>query len=481
MDLRPGGNVGGYEVIGRIAEGGMGAVWRARDVKLGRQVAIKVVKTEDPSGRLLREARTAARLNHPNVVTIHEVGESDGAVFVVMELVEGQPLNQRITRSGMSLPDALQYAIPIARALEAAHKLGIVHRDLKPANVMVTAEGSVKLLDFGLAKEVAQPPVLGSGIETRTNLAVQETGEGKIAGTIAYMSPEQAQGKPVDGRTDIFSFGTVLYEMLTGRRPFDREDKVSTLAAILREEPPAIDRGLPEAVERLVMRCLRKDADRRFQTGADLRAALEDLKDESESGVFAPPVAPPPRHRWALGIATAIVLTFLITGVILWTRWQRAPALALSAPVQITFDGGVAATPAISADGKLFAFASDRAEPGNLDIWLRQMSGGTPVRLTSHPGLEYNPQFSSDGTRLYYLTGDQEIEEMPALGGPGRMVAAGAGPFTVSTNNEIAFLRRLPAAQLGPMFLMPASGGTPQAWQPGCRASSRPMWSADAG
>jgi Tol biopolymer transport system component/predicted Ser/Thr protein kinase len=455
----------------------MGAVWSARDAKLGRPVAIKVVKAEDPSGRLLREARTVARLNHPNVVTIHEVGESDGSVFVVMELIEGLPLGERIQRGGMPLREALSYAIPIARALEAAHKIGIVHRDLKPPNVMVTSDGSVKLLDFGLAKEVAQAAGLASNVETKTAATAPETEEGKIAGTIAYMSPEQAQGKPVDGRTDIFSFGTLFYEMLTGRRPFDREDKLSTLAAILREEPPPLGRGLPEGVERLVMRCVRKDPDRRFQTGADLRAALEDLKDESESGAGIPRIVP--RRKLPLFLPVVIAVIAAIAGVIIWALLRRVPAIALSTPEQITFEGGVAATPAISADGKLFAFASDRAEPGNLDIWLRQMTGGTPVRLTSHPGLEYNPQFSSDGTRLYYLTGNQEIEEMPTLGGPGRKVATQAGPFTVSIRNEIAFTRRLPAAQLGPMFLMAASGGALQPWQSACRASSRPVWSAD--
>jgi serine/threonine protein kinase len=473
MKLSPGAKLRGYDIIAPIAEGGMGTVWRARDAKLGRQVAIKVVKTEDPSGRLLREARTAARLNHPNIVTVHEVGESDGAVYVVMELVDGRHLGERIPRSGMSLADALRYAIPIARGLEAAHKLGIVHRDLKPANLMVSPDGFVKLLDFGLAKEVAQVTGQASDVETKT--ALLETEEGKIVGTIAYMSPEQAQAKQVDGRTDIFSFGTLLYEMLTGRRPFDREDKVSTLSAILREEPEPIDRGLPEAAERLVMRCLRKDPDRRFQTGADLRAALEELKDESELSAGLPRIVPQRRTRRAILAAIAAIVS--ITVVVIWVHWWRAPAKLLSAPVQITFDGGFAATPSLSSDGNLFAFASDRAEPGNLDIWLRPLAGGTPIRLTSRAGIEFNPQFSSDGTRLYYLTGDGEIEEMPALGGPARKVVAQAGPFTVSGDNKIAFVRMVPQGQLGPMFLIPASGGVPQPWHPECRASSRPVWS----
>ncbi|HUA62892.1 MAG TPA: protein kinase [Verrucomicrobiae bacterium] len=475
MNLHPGGRLGGYEIIARIAEGGMGAVWRARDVKLGRLVAIKVVKSEGPSERLLKEARTAARLNHPNIVTIHEVGECEGDVFVVMELAEGSPLVERMARAGMPLAEGLAYAVPIARALEAAHKMGVVHRDLKPANVMVAPDGHVKLLDFGLAKEMPQAMGLATSEETRT--AAPPSEEGKIAGTIAYMSPEQAQGKPVDGRSDIFSFGTLLYEMLVGRRPFDREDRLSTLAAILCEEPPPLAHGLPEAADRLVMRCLRKDPDRRFQTGADLRAALEDLKDESESSGAAVRATPPRRRRTA--IAASVAAIGAITAAVFWAPWRQAPPATLPAPAQITFDGGIAATPAISPDGKLFAFASDRAEPGNLDIWLRQMTGGTPERLTSRPGVEYNPQFSSDGTRLYYLTGNQEIEEMPALGGPARTVAANAGPFTVSNANEIAFTRPMPAAQPGPMFVMAAGGGAPQPWRPECAALSRPVWSAD--
>jgi predicted Ser/Thr protein kinase len=477
MDLQAGGKLGGYEIIAPIGEGGMGTVWRARDEKLGRQIAIKVVKADDPSGRLLHEARAAARVNHPNVVTVHEVGEHEGYVFLVMELVDGRPLGEGIPRGGMPLRKALEYAIPIARALEAAHKLGIVHRDLKPANVMVTTDGAVKLLDFGLAKDVALPATLDSNVETKTALANPETEEGRVAGTIAYMSPEQAQGKALDGRTDIFSFGTLFYEMLTGRRPFDRENKLSTLAAILREEPAPIDRRLPESVERLAMRCLRKDPNRRFQTGADLRAALEDLKDESESSATVPRSVP--RRRIKPAIAASIAAIAAIAALIVWPPWRSAPAPALSAPVQITYEGGVAATPAISADGKLFAFASDKSEPGNLDIWLRQMRGGAPVRLTSLAAQEYNPQFSSDGTRLYYLSKDREIEEMPTLGGPARKIIGEAGPFTVSARNEIAFMRHMPAGLPGPMFLAPVSGGAAESWHPECAATSRPVWSAD--
>jgi Tol biopolymer transport system component len=369
----------------------------------------------------------------------------------------------------------MDFARQIADALAAAHASRIAHRDLKPGNIMITPESRIKVLDFGLAKRsMADGALLAeAGAATRTQL----TASGMILGTVGYMSPEQAQGKPVDGRTDIFSFGTLLYELLTGRRPFQREDKLSTLAAILRDEPEPMERGLPEPVERLVMRCLHKDPDCRFQNGGELRAALQDLKDESAPVRAAPRVVPRRRMHWWIPVsiaAAAVIAAFLV-----WAPWRRETAMALSAPVQITFDGGIAATPAISADGKLFAFASDRAERGNLDIWLQQMKGGTPVPLTSRPGVEYNPQFSSDGTRLYYLTGENEIEEMPALGGPARNVLREAGPFTVSSNNELAFFRRLPVAQPGPMFVAPAGGGTPQPWQPECKATARPLWSAD--
>ena len=247
------------------------------------------------------------------------------------------------------------------------------------------------------------------------------------------MSPEQAQSQRVDARSDIFSFGILFYETLTGRRPFGGQDALSILTAILRDEPVPPGRisvaALPPEAEGIVMRCLRKDPERRFQTASDLRSALEDLQDQIARGTAAPASASRRglQSRWlaAAGVAAMVVVAAIVA------RWlQRAPKPAEQHTItQVTFDGGIAATPAISPDGKLLAFASDRADPGNLDIWLRQTAGGGLVRLTSQPGVEYNPQFSPDGTKVYYLTGDQSIFEISALGGPTRKVSENAVHF----------------------------------------------------
>ena len=291
----------------------MGQVYRARDTKLGRMAAIKVlpdavVADDERRARFQREAQLLAALSHPNIAAVYGWEESGGTPALVMELVEGRPLAQAIPRKGMPLGEALQCAIQVARGLEAAHRAGIVHRDLKPSNVMVTASGQVKLLDFGLAKLTAVVPAAGEADETVT---ASRTAEGIVMGTTAYMSPEQAQGLPVDARSDLFSFGVMLFEMLTGERPFRGENQASTVAAILREEPKPVSSlaSTPPELDRLVARCLRKSAERRFQTASDLRVALEELAEEASSGQLAVPQAPAKRRTgWWMAAAAAIVV-----------------------------------------------------------------------------------------------------------------------------------------------------------------------------
>jgi formylglycine-generating enzyme required for sulfatase activity/predicted esterase/predicted Ser/Thr protein kinase len=285
-----GRSVSHYRIVEKIGQGGMGEVYMARDTQLDRNVALKVLPVElmgnpERMKRFVQEAKAASRLNHPNIVTIHEIDRADGIDFLVMEYVAGKSLDELIPSKGMALEKALPISIQIAEALAAAHAAGIVHRDLKPGNVMVTENGQVKVLDFGLAKIVERSKF--SELEPTKTIDVPSrslTEEGMILGTVAYMSPEQAEGKKLDARSDIFSFGSLLYEMITGRRAFQGQSNMATLSAILREEPKPVSQiveGLPSEVERIINRCLRKDWERRWQSIADVKVALQDLKEES--------------------------------------------------------------------------------------------------------------------------------------------------------------------------------------------------------
>lgn len=283
-----------YTVTDKLGQGGMGEVYKARDMHLDRLVALKLLpaeKTANPARRqrFVREAKAASALNHPNIVTVYDIGEADGLYFISMEYVQGQTLAHLIPRKGMPIADVLRYAVQISDALACAHRAGIVHRDLKPGNVMVTDRGMVKVVDFGLAKlsEAELPAELAS---TRTVRAGDTalTEEGQVVGTVAYMSPEQAEGKPVDARSDIFSFGSLLYEMATGVRPFRGDTKLSILFAILQKEPEpvsAVQHDVPADLQQIISRCLKKDVERRFQHMDDVRVALLEFKEDSESGV----------------------------------------------------------------------------------------------------------------------------------------------------------------------------------------------------
>src|ERR1700730_18217950 len=290
--LEPGAQLGPYQIESRIGAGGMGEVYRARDTRLGRFVAIKMLAATvaDPvrKQRFLWEARAASALNHPNIITIHDIVTQGPADCLVMEYVTGKTLERSIPRKGLRLGESLHYAVQIADALAAAHAAGIVHRDIKPSNVMITNEGGVKVLDFGLAKLVEQE---APGPEDTTRTTPARTEEGTVVGSVPYMSPEQAEGKPVDARTDIFSLGAVLYEMCTGQRAFQGASRASILAAVIAKDPPPIDQlspGLPAELERTILRCLRKDPNRRFQSMLDLKLTLEELKIESDSGRLPP-------------------------------------------------------------------------------------------------------------------------------------------------------------------------------------------------
>ena len=330
-----GTQLGHYRIERLLGSGGMGEVYVADDLKLGRRVALKILSTEltgDPNRRerFEREARAAAALNHPNIVTIHSVEEVDGIPFLTLELLDGKTLNEIIPAQGLPLDRLLTLAIPLTDAVGAAHQAGITHRDLKPANVMITADGRVKVLDFGLAKvrEEAQ-----ANAETLMPTAAL-TGEGRIVGTVMYMSPEQAEGKPVDQRSDVFSLGIILYEMATGVRPFAGDTQMSILSAIMKDTPKPITEarvGLPRELSKIVSRCLAKDPEDRYQAAKDLRNDLRALKNEltsgeivplTASGVAAAPPVPraPTRSRVFVLVVVATLVVAAVVGGFLWSN-----------------------------------------------------------------------------------------------------------------------------------------------------------------
>jgi Tol biopolymer transport system component len=472
MALPTGTRFGPYEITGALGAGGMGEVYRARDPRLHRDVALKVLHPgpHADAARLLREARVVATFGaDPHVVTVYDVGESDGLGWVAMELVDGLPLSRRIVPGGLPLDDVLRLAADIAAGLARAHGAGIVHRDLKPANVMVTRDGTAKLLDFGLATRAEGP----SG-DTSTFAGL--TGPGVVAGTVGYMSPEQAEGRPVDPRSDVFAFGLVLYEMATGRRAFERDSGMATLAAILRDPAPSLAASRPDAprdLVRIVERCLRKAPERRVQSMADLRVALDDLRDDlaAPAPVEPPRVAPIrggwTRAAWAAGLLVAGALG---AGAAAWWRPAAAPPLVGTALTQLTFDAGIANNPSLSPDGSLLAFASDRAGGGNLDVWVQPVGGGEPVQVTREPTDERTPVFSPDGGRIFFRSERDGggIYSVPALGGEPRLVVAGGlSPRLSPDGRQLAYwtgsfigFAQAPGAYR--TFVVDATGGTPR-------------------
>ena len=410
-----------YQILEKLGEGGMGVVYKARDTHLERFVAIKVLPPErvaDPERkrRFVQEAKAASALNHPNIITIYDIDQAEGIDFIAMEYVPGKTLDELIPRRGMRLNDAFKCAIQIADALARAHAVGIVHRDLKPGNVMVDEHGLVKVLDFGLAK--LAEPVGGEEAPTQTE-------EGAIVGTVAYMSPEQAQGKPVDARSDIFAFGSLLYEMVTGRRAFHGDTKISTLAAIINQEPAGLPAETPHGLEKIITRCLRKDRERRFQTMADLKVALEELKEESDSGKLAsPPMGPSRKNaRWRLAAAAAVALL----AVAAWFLWHglRAPAPGPRV-VSLTSFPGIERHPAFSPDGRQVAFTWNGEKQDNEDIYVQLVGSGEPLRRTTDPAPDRSPVWSPDGAQIAFVR-DQDDQAAvyltPALGGRERKLA----------------------------------------------------------
>jgi serine/threonine protein kinase len=285
MTLSSGTKFGRYEIRSQLGEGGMGEVYLAEDVQLGRQVAVKFLPSalmadEQANKRLIQEARAAATLDHPNICAVYEVGDAEGRSFIVMQYLDGKTLDSRILNKSLPVKESLAIAIEVADALETAHARGIIHRDIKPSNIMITSRGQAKVMDFGLARLVDG----ASESEAKTQSLL--TTPGTILGTVPYMSPEQVKGEKVDVRTDIFSFGVVLYEMLTGHQPFTSRSTAETISAILNEEPPTLSRyapDLPDDLQRITHKCLEKDRSLRYQSAAEVRVDLQRLKRDTES------------------------------------------------------------------------------------------------------------------------------------------------------------------------------------------------------
>ncbi len=434
MRFSVGDRLGRYEIVAALGAGGMGEVYRAHDPRLCREVAIKILSAERiPDDvrrrRFAQEARAASALNHPGIVTIHEIDSKDGVDFIVMECVSGQPLSGLIPKRGMPLAEALRMAIQIASALASAHEAGIVHRDLKPANVMVTREGAVKVLDFGLAKLLGEDSTDSGDTTTAFTRPAALTAPGSIAGTAAYMSPEQATGGRVDARSDIFSFGAVLYEMVTGQRAFGGKTASETLTAIVREQPrPPRDlvSTLPGALERLVLLCLRKEADRRMQHMSDVRVELQDIQERLDAGRDGRAV--PSRRRRALWLTVGVpTLVALVALGWLWPRWHvRAHAASLK---QMTATSGDEIFPSLSPDGNQVAFAWKGESGDNWDIYVKMIGSAESHRLTTDPAADVLPSWSPDGRQIAFVRTASEssstgtIHVVSPLGGFDRKVS----------------------------------------------------------
>ncbi len=449
MALPRGIKLGSYEIVSSLGAGGMGEVYRARDESLGREVAIKVLPKElasDPDRlrRFEQEARAAAALNHPNILAVYGFSTTEEhAPYLVTELLQGQTLRERLQQGEIPVRKAVEFALQTARGLAAAHDRGIVHRDLKPENLFLTRDGVVKILDFGLAKLIVPK------VTSKTSVATASFTEvGVVLGTAGYMSPEQVRGQVVDHRSDIFSLGAILYEMLSGKRAFEGKTAADTMSAILKEEPAELSasgRSLPPALGRIVDRCLEKEPAERFQSARDLAFNLELLsREETGSGAA---VALPARkgRRWgiaalgALALLGAAGLGFLARG--LKSRTENSSPAELR---RLTDFVGMEEFPALSPDGKWVAFTADVS--GRRQIWVRLLAGGTPLQVTQDDADHQYPRWSPDSSSLIYFSPSQEpdgegkIWQISALGGTARpLVSSLSGGDLSHDGKHIAY------------------------------------------
>jgi eukaryotic-like serine/threonine-protein kinase len=409
MALQAGTRLGAYEVLSLLGAGGSGEVYRARDTRLNREVAIKVLAAErvtdpDRRRRFVQEAQAASALNHPHIITIYEIESADDNDFIVMEYVRGESLDGLIFPSAMRLSEVLRIAIAVADALAAAHARRIIHRDVKPANVIVGTDGAVKVLDFGLATLVGDNEDSHPATPTITAEAALSAPR-TVAGTAAYMAPEQATGGRVDPRSDVFSFGALLYEMVTGARAFAGTSTADTLGAVIHAQPKAPSALIPHVpsdLEKVILRCLRKDPDRRYQHMADVKVALQDIRDDTQSA-SAVAVSPSSHRRRWVGAGLAGILTLIAATALLLLRSHEGTDTPTPRVVPLTALSGIEAFPALSPDGNQVAFAWSGEKNDNWDLYLKFVGSPEIRRLTTDPLHDVYPRWSPDGRYIAFI------------------------------------------------------------------------------
>src|SRR5579883_501328 len=462
MSLTVGMRLGPYEIAGRLGAGGMGEVYRARDTRLERMAAIKVLPA-DVAGRpelrerMQREARAISSLSHPNICALYDVGSQDGIEYLVMELLEGETLADRLKKGRLPLATALGYAIEVAAALEQAHRQGIVHRDLKPGNIMLTKSGT-KLLDFGLAK-VREAPKAAS-VDAATELLTRQlTTEGTIVGTFQYMAPEQLEGREADARSDLFAFGAVLYEMTAGRPAFAGTSQATLIAAILTEEPAALSEGdeAPAAMDLVVKACLAKDPEERWQSAADLRRELKWIATEGGRGPGTGGQGPARGRRW---IAVAAASAAIAAGIA-WMHFTEHTSVPRAVRFRIGGEARLASQARVSPDGSKVAFVGQNAHGANV-LWVRGLDESGAHELTGTEGARL-PFWSPDSRSIAYFNPLlAKLQRIEAEGGPVRTVtdtaSFGAGADW-GPDGTILFAPR--SLTWGSVLRVPANGGTP--------------------
>ena len=455
MTLASGFQLGPYEILAPLGSGGMGEVYRARDPRLGRDVAIKVLPASlssdaDRLRRFEQEAKAAGLLNHPNITMVYDIGQHGGAPYVVQELLEGKTLRAELAAGRLPPRRAIDYALEIAEGLAAAHDKGIVHRDLKPENLFVTKDGRVKILDFGLAKLTRQET--GTSLLSQGSTQDLGTEPGVVMGTLGYMSPEQVRGQPADHRSDIFSFGSILYEMLSGRRPFKGDSAAETMSAILKEDPPELsetNRGLSPALERLVRHCLEKNPAQRFQSARDLAYDLEALSGLSGTTAARPLPAPTSRRGLFRALAGAVVAAGAI-GIAGYLAGVRREQSGASRPVfkRLTFRRGLVTGARFAADGKTAVYsASWEGQPS--DVFLARPDGGESkpfalpnARVLAVSRADQIAVCLRESPAGWMHDEEGTLAELPLLGGPPRPILEGvANADWAPDGKEMAVVR----------------------------------------